>query len=68
MYIPGQICNKCKQEIGHEKYVFMVDKISKGMHKFHVRCAPVVKDVQKHYGVTIERGVFGLGGRNIGSV
>lgn len=68
MYIPGQICNKCKQEIGREKYTFMVDKISKGMHKFHTRCAPDVKDVRKHHGVFLEPAQFGMKGTEVGSV
>lgn len=58
LYIPGLICRhpRCGKEIGREEYVLITDKISKGLHHFHARCAPTPQkqpDVQRHYGAQL---------------
>jgi hypothetical protein len=68
MYIPGQICEKCEREIGKEPYVLIQDKITRGLHKFHQRCAPRDPDVRRHHGVTLEPGKFQSEGKSLGRV
>lgn len=59
MFIPGQICRECKNEIGREEYVLICDKISKHLHKFHARCQPKDPDLQRHHGATLLPGIVG---------
>jgi len=54
LYIPGQICEHCGQEIGRENYTLMQDNISRHLHKFHARCAPRDPDARKHHGMIAE--------------
>lgn len=68
MYIPGQICEKCEKEIGHENWTILQDKITRGLHKFHARCAPQDKDSRKHHGAFLEPGKFSAKGSPLGRV
>lgn len=54
LYVPGQLCEKCEREIGHENYVLMQDNISRHLHKFHAACAPKDPDVRRHNGMFAE--------------
>jgi len=53
-YIPGLVCRKCEREIGRENYTLIQDKITKGLHHFHERCAPKDPDLQRNHGMTAE--------------
>jgi hypothetical protein len=68
MFIPGKLCKKCQTELGLEPYVMITDKITRGLHTFHARCQPLDPDVRRHHGMILEPGVFGMEGKEIGSV
>ena len=65
MFIPGKLCKGCEKELGHENYVVITDKITRGLHTFHVRCQPKDPDVQRHYGAHLLPGVIGVIGKDL---
>ncbi len=58
IYVEGQLCEKCGDEIGRESYTLLQDGINRHLHKFHARCAPKDPDVQRHHGLSAEPLVF----------
>lgn len=68
MFIPGQVCDGCDMEIGRESYVVLQDGISRHLHKFHARCAPNDKDVQRHFGLVAEPLAINTKGLSFGRV
>lgn len=68
MYLEGKLCRKCREELGKENYVLIQDKISRGLHTFHVRCAPKDPHVRRHFGMHAEPGVFGVTGKPLGDL
>ena len=65
LHLPGKLCKGCEKELGHENYVVITDKISRGLHTFHVRCQPKDPDVQRHYGALLLPGRIGFHGAQL---
>lgn len=64
--IPGKLCRGCQKELGTDEYVLITDKISRGLHAFHVRCQPRDPDVQRHYGAFLLPANLTAKGKDLG--